>query len=163
MKARFGLHRKALLMVIVLALGLFGFHGCAAKPKKSVSSIESMTLTIHGMRGSRCYEITDEDGMIRLQRYQMYVKDGEDVLELDGAVDCDKESFLALINSCQVMSWDGFHGKHPKNVSDGDMFRFEASVNGGETIQADGSANFPEGYRDLVRSFNELLSGAELQ
>ncbi len=63
-----------------------------------------------------------------------------------------------MMNTCGVLCRDGFHGKHPKNVSDGDMFNFTASVNGGQVIRADGSANFPKGYQDFVNYPDGLLT-----
>ena len=51
----------------------------------------------------------------------------------------DTAEFVELVNNCGVIRWDGFHGKHPKNVHDGEMFRFSACVNGEKTIEADGS------------------------
>ena len=35
---------------------------------------------------------------------------------------------------------------------------FTAAVNGGTTIRAEGSANYPRGYGELVRTLNQLLS-----
>ena len=57
------------------------------------------------------------------------------------------------------MSWDSFHGKHPKGVLDGTMFRFEATVNSGRIIKADGSQNFPSGYRDFESGLYKILQG----
>ena len=62
------------------------------------------------------------------------------------------------MNACDVPHWNGFHGAHPKNVQDGIMFSFEASVNGGQVVSADGSANFPKGYHEFVRTLDEMLA-----
>ena len=56
-----------------------------------------------------------------------------------------------------MLSWDGFRGEHPKGVLDGTMFRMEATVNGGRRIRADGSQNFPKGYRELDAGIDEIL------
>ena len=65
------------------------------------------------------------------------------------------------MNNCSVIRWDGFHGEHPKNVKDGIMFDFTATVNGGQTIYADGSANYPKGYNEFVRELNKMLAECE--
>ena len=70
-------------------------------------------------------------------------------------------SGLELMNTCGVICWDGFHGKHPKNVKDGIMFDFRATVNDGQEIHADGSENFPKGYHDFVRELNKILTDHE--
>ena len=106
-----------------------------------------MTLTIRGMRGGCVYRL--EGGELCRYREKSF---GD--LELEGKAACD---LVSLMNTCEVFRWDGFHGKHPRGVSDGDMFDFKAEVNGGVRIYACGSANFPKGYRELVRAFGEML------
>ena len=44
---------------------------------------------------------------------------------------------------------------------DGIMFDFTATVNGGQTIHADGSANYPKGYNEFVRELNKMLAERE--
>lgn len=107
-----------------------------------------MTLTVRGMRGIRVYKL--EKG--ELCRYRE-LSSGD--LELEAKASCD---FVSLMNACGVLCWDGFHGKHPRAVKDGDIFDFRAEVNGGVTVRANGSANFPKGYRELVRAFDKILS-----
>ena len=123
--------------------GLCGFAGDSAK---TIVSIEAMTLTLQGMRGTSVYKVADEDGK------------GEDFLELEASASCDTKDLIELMNNCGVIRWDGFHGKHPKNVTDGIMFNFTATVNAGQNIHADGSENFPKGYRDFVRELDKMLA-----
>ena len=59
------------------------------------------------------------------------------------------------------MKWNGFHGKHPRNVRDGEMFTFAAVVNEGEKISADGSENFPKNYRELKERLHVLLESGD--
>ena len=80
---------------------------------------------------------------------------------LKSNVPCSMQTMIELMNTCGILSWDGFHGKHPKNVSDGIMFDFTANVSGGQTIHADGSANFPKGYHEFVRTLDEMLAESE--
>ena len=84
-----------------------------------------------------------------------------DELVLESSVPCDAQTMIELMNTCGILRWNGFHGKHPKNVSDGIMFRFEATVNGGQGIFADGSENFPKGYREFVRALDSMLAESE--
>ena len=137
---------------------LFGLFGCAGGAEKTVTSVEMMTLTLNGMRGTSVYEITDESGTTELRLYREVYSGKETVRKLEKCVVCDPQEMIGLMNTCHVLRWDGFHGKHPRNVRDGIMFRFSAAVNGGQTIQADGSANFPKGYHEFVRTLDAMLA-----
>ena len=137
---------------------LIGLCGCAGDYRKTVTSIETMTLTLQGMRFCSVYEIKNEDGKTELRRFRKVYSKGEDTLELEKTAVCDTKDFIELMNNCSVIRWDGFHGKHPKNVMDGIMFDFTAIVNDGQTIHADGSANYPKGYNEFVRELNKMLA-----
>ncbi len=146
--------KLSLRILLLTAVALIGLSGCAWGSKKTVTSVETMTLTLRGMRGVYVYTLVDNE-----LRYYREVYEGEEtVLKLEKQVACDAQTIVRLMNTCGVMRWDGFHGKHPSNVSDGIMFNFEATVNGGQTIRADGSANFPKGYREFVRELNTMLA-----
>ncbi|MBR2502579.1 MAG: hypothetical protein IKB62_00465 [Oscillospiraceae bacterium] len=132
--------------------------GCADDCRKTITSIETMTLTLQGMRFCNVYEITNEDGKTELRRFRKVYSNGADTLELEASAVCDSTDFIELMNNCGVICWDGFHGKHPKNVMDGIMFDFRATVNDGQEIHADGSENFPKGYHDFVRELNKILA-----
>ena len=138
-----------------------GLCGCADECRKTITSIETMTLTLQGMRFCNVYEITNEDGKTELRRFRKVYSNGVDTLELEASAVCDTTDFIELMNTCGVIRWDGFHGKHPKNVMDGIMFDFRATVNNGQEIHADGSENFPKGYHDFVRELNKILAEHE--
>ena len=140
------------------SLGLCGY---ADKCRKTITSIETMTLTFQGMRFCSVYEITNEDGKTELRRFRKVYSNGVDTLELETSAVCDITDFIELMNTCGVICWDGFHGKHPKNVKDGVVFDFRATVNDGQEIHADGSENFPKGYHDFVRELNKILTEHE--
>ena len=146
------------VMVLTMLLGLFG---CGREGSKAVTSVETMTLTLHGMRGSYVYKLEEEGGTTVLRRYREVYRGGEDELKLEASVPCTVQTMIELMNTCGILRWNGFHGKHPKNVSDGIMFDFAATVNGGETIRADGSANYPKGYYEFVRALDEMLAACE--
>ena len=141
-------------MVFTKLLGLFGRD---RGTPKNVTSVEAMTLTLCGMRGSSVYKFEGEGAATELRRYREIYRSGERELKLERSVPCAVQMMIELMNSCGILRWNGFHGKHPKNVSDGMMFCFKAVVNGGQTIFADGSENFPKGYREFVRALNAML------
>lgn len=146
-------------MVSAMLLGLFG---CCGNSQKLITSVEEMSLTLRTMGGGCVYQFTDEGDATELRYYREVYSGEETVLVLENSVVCDKQVMIALLNACNIMRWDSFHGKHPKNVTDGTMFVFTAMVNGGKTIYADGSANFPKGYHEFVKALNEMLAAAEM-
>ena len=136
-------------MMSKVLLKLFG--------SKKIASVESVTLTLRGMRGSTVYEIVNDTEQLELRFYREFYSNGESVLKLENSTVVDTCAFIEFMNNCGVIRWDGFHGKHPRNVNDGTMFSFTAIVNDGQTIRADGSENFPKGYREFVRGLNNML------
>ena len=153
--------RKRIRITIMVFTMLFGLFGCNEKALEIVTSVETMTLTLRGMRGSYVYKFEGEADTPELRRYREIYRDGEDELVLEASAPCGVATMIELMNACNILRWDGFHGKHPKNVKDGIMFRFEATVNGGQTVKADGSENFPKGYRDFVRALDAMLAEQE--
>ena len=125
-------------------------------PKK-ITLIKELTLTLRGMRRSIVYEIINNADKLELRLYRVIFSNGENVLELENSTMVDVHIFIELMNNCGVICWDGFHGKHPRNVKDGIMFSFTAIVNDGQTIRADGSENFPKGYHEFVRGLNNMF------
>ena len=150
--------RRAGAAVMALIGILLGLLGCGDKAVGTVTSVEEMTLTLHGMRGSYVYRLETDGENARLCRYRERYRDEETVLEPDAGTSVALQTMVDLMNTCHILSWDGFHGEHPKHVQDGIMFRFSAVVNGGETVQADGSANYPEGYHEWVRTLDAMLA-----
>ena len=140
---------------------LFGLFGCGGKTKTPITSVETMTLTLRGMRGGYVYKFENEGDSTELRCYREAYRGGEDELILESSVHCSVQTMTELMNTCGISRWNGFHGSHPKNVSDGIMFRFEALINDGHTIIADGSENFPKGYYEFVRSLDEMLAESE--
>ncbi|MBE6572698.1 MAG: hypothetical protein E7656_10660 [Ruminococcaceae bacterium] len=162
MKKHMTIRKKMpLILSVVVFVSLFGLFGCAAGQKKTVSSVESMSLVRRGMRGGTEYKIEVDGEKTKILRYREVYADGQINLEPEASAVVDTVEFVELVNNCGVIRWDGFHGKHPKNVHDGEMFRFSACVNGDKTIEADGSANFPKGYNDFVRALDEMLAQHE--
>ena len=126
------------------------FHG-------PIVSFEIVTLRISGMRFENEYEIVMNEGRAQVSRYGIRFTRDEDPRVLEARAECGEETVLGLLNDCKLLSWDGFHGKHPKDVRDGTMFTLKATVNGDKRIYADGSENFPRHYRELTDGLRELL------
>lgn len=122
-----------------------------------IISFGYVRLHMSGMRSSNDYEIVKKDGAAEICEYQYRcVENGFDRVPVRRAV-CGEDEVLGLLNDCGIYGWNGFHGKHPKHVCDGTAFTFEAGVNDGDIIKADGSENFPPHFRDLTNGLYGLL------
>lgn len=134
-------------------------EGVFPRAKGKITSFEYVTLRTSGMRSTNEYEILMKDGKAELSLYSIRFNRGESeddrVLEKRAVFSADEA--LGLLNRCNLLSWDGFNGPHPKGVLDGIMFRFKAKFNGETTVTADGSENFPRHYRDFTDGLYELL------
>ena len=102
-----------LITTMVLSTSI-GLCGRADDCRKTITSIEAMTLTLQGMRFCSVYEITNKDEKTELRRFRKVYSNGADTLELEASAVCDITAFIELMNTCGVICWDGFHGKHPK-------------------------------------------------
>ena len=125
---------------------------------KKIESFSIVTLRETGMRGSSEFEIVMKDDEAEVSLYRIKYTQGKDIRELDKRAVCSKETVIKLLNDCNILSWNGFVGKHPKGVLDGIMFTFEAMVDQGEKIYAHGSENFPKHYRDLTNVLYKILN-----
>ena len=96
---------------------------------ESVDSFERVTLRLSGMRFTQEYEILMKEEEAEVSQYEIRYGKEEDERILDRQVSCDKDTILKLFSDCELLSWDGFVGKHPKGVSDGIMFTLEAILN----------------------------------
>ena len=124
---------------------------------KMIGSFSIVTLRETGMRGSTEYEIVMKDDQAEVSFYWIKYLQGKDSRELDKRAVCSKDTVIRLLNDCDILSWNGFVGKHPKGVLDGKMFTFDAIVDQDEKIYAHGSENFPKHYRDLTDGLYEIL------
>ena len=129
------------------------------KTGSQIGSFEIITLHTSGMRFTTDYEIVMQGDAAEVSQYQIRYVDHEDRRVLEKRALVSKDDVLRLLNECCLLSWDGFFGRHPRNVLDGTMFRLSAVVNGGITIKAEGSQNFPKHYSEFTRGIYELLNG----
>ena len=126
------------------------------KKDEPISSFSFITLRVSGMRFTYEDEILMKDDMAELTRYRIVFGQGKDNREAESKVLCDKERIIKLLNDCRIFSWNGFSGKHPKNVSDGIMFNLHAIIND-KKVSASGSENFPKHYLEFTNGLNEIL------
>ena len=125
--------------------------------KKNIESFDRVTLHESGMRFVREFEIVCDGDKSRVEKYSFNYSTGEERRILETSVVLDTADVITKLNEIGVAKWDGFVGKHPRNVRDGIMFNFKATVNGGQTISANGSQNFPKNYSALTSWLRETL------
>ena len=123
----------------------------------TLTSFEKITLRVISMRYDIEYEILNKPPKAVLSLYHIFYKDGSNKRVIEKSAVTDTEIMLELFNLCKIISWNGFRGNHPKDVNDGVMFKFQAEVNEGQTVYAEGSENFPQGYREFVSTLNLIL------
>ncbi len=128
------------------------------KKKQLIDSFEMVTLSTRGMRCADDYEIVKKDKTAEVSQYKISYREGKDERILMRRAAVGENDILQMLNNCSILSWDGFHGKHPRGVKDGIMFSFSATVNDGKMIKADGSQNFPKHYRDFTQALHDILS-----
>ena len=93
------------------------------KPKNSqIESFEIITLHTNGMRYSADVEIVMKSDIAEVSQYQIRYSYPNNERILEKRVLVSTDAVLALLNECKLLSWDDFHGKHPRGVLDGTMF-----------------------------------------
>lgn len=134
-------------------------RAAVSAPRETVTAVERVALRLSEMRGAAEYEIVMQDGAAAVSHYAIRCagEAAERVLRQRAAV--SEQDVLRLLNDCRLLSWDGFHGAHPRGVRDGTAFSLEATVNGGRSVRAEGSQRFPKHYRVLTDGLHALLSG----
>ena len=144
-----------------IAEKLRGAFTRAGSKDRRIESFEVVVLRLSGMRGVREYEIVALEGSAELTEYGVRFSGEKEERIPERSVICPSEDVLGLLNRCRILSWDGFHGERPRGVKDGKNFTFCASVNGGKTVRAAGSQNFPPRFSDFTDGLNAALRGAE--
>ncbi len=125
---------------------------------KKITGFEKILIRESGMRFQYEYEILNHGEQTEITQYSLYYQNGEEQKRKECSTHCDTEEVVNKLNEYKLMSWDGFHGKHPRDVKDGVMFTLTAAVNDGQVVKAEGSENFPEHYREFIRWLNDILS-----
>lgn len=128
------------------------------KPTEEIHSYKTIKLKINGMRGTREYEINCQGEISEISLYRYFYTNRKEERRLEKSAFIGTEEMINILNFCKFADWNGFKGKHPKNVHDGDMFRLEAVINENKTITAEGSANFPNGYNEFLRQIGAILA-----
>ena len=128
---------------------------------EEIYSFEKINLRISGMRLTSEYEIINKGEKTEISLYYMSYAAGEKERILEKIAETETNEFIEFLNFCNFGGWNGFCGKHPKGVLDGTMFELNAVINGEEILRAEGSENFPKGYRDFVKELERLINGGE--
>ena len=158
-------YMKRVFTLLLFAAAMLVFSSAAQasgteSPSGNIESFGTVTLRLSGMRFTTEYEAVMKDGNAEVAEYEIrYRKEEGRVRVPERKTVCSAGRVLALLNSCELIAWDGFHGAHPKDVRDGIMFSLRATVNGGRNIQAEGSENFPDHFRELWNGFDAILRG----
>lgn len=129
---------------------------------EKITSFESLVLKTSGMRSCSAFEVKPKDGEAEISENRLVCLEGggTDYVPVK-TVKRSTEEILELLNKCELLKWNGFHGAHPRGVKDGIMFDLYAEVNGGERISADGSQNFPKHYHELADWLYRALYSSE--
>ena len=156
-------HMKKLFTLLLIAAAMLTFTSvaqtCGTKTAaKKIESFEIVTLRLSGMRFTTEYEIVMKDKDAEVVEFAIRYDKGKDQRVPQRQTVCSADRILKLLNDCELISWDGFHGQHPKGVKDGIMFSLKATVNGDRKIQAEGSENFPKHFRELRDGLHAILS-----
>ncbi len=133
------------------------------KKIEKIVSVEEFVLHESGMRAMQEFEIALEDGQATVSLYGFRFGEGKRTRELERRATCGAEEALNVLNRCGVSSWDGFDGPHPKGVLDGTQFSLRARFNGGLSVSASGSENFPPHYRELMDWIYDLIRNAKTE
>ncbi len=128
--------------------------------REKVDSLESFSLKISAMRFALHYEAVCEGQEVSITVSNPYVSEDKEEYSITRFKQ-EIGSFIDLLNECNLMNWDGFQGKHPRGVKDGVMFSMSAVVNGGRTIRASGSENFPKGYSELEKALYRMMKDSQ--
>jgi hypothetical protein len=150
----------AVILICAVTGGYIMFGKKSAKPVP-VTGYESVSLRESTMRGIYEYEIINKGDTSEVSYYAMYYSGGKEEKRLKERAQCETAAVIEILNEINICSWNGFHGAHPKLVKDGTMFTLKAKVNG-ETVSAEGSANFPDNYRLLTDWIYETLRNSEI-
>ena len=132
-----------------------------SKNKEEITSFQIVTLHTSGMRLTAEYEIVMKGNDAEVSEYFIRYSKNKDERVLERRAVISAEAALGLLNDCRLISWDGFHGAHPRGVLDGTMFSLKAVVNEGRVIKAEGSQNFPKRYREFTDGLYGILSEAD--
>lgn len=126
--------------------------GEQAPKLRKIESFEVVTLHLSGMRFVKEYEIVCKGEEAEVSLYHISFSATDDRRQLDDRETLPTAEVIRLLNDCNLASWNGFHGAHPKGIKDGLMFTLTATINDGQTIRAEGSQNFPRKF-DVLRDW----------
>ena len=154
----------AIAAVIVLAAAAVMTVIFGPFRKTDIADFEIVTVRESGMHASAEYEIVRDGDNAVVSMYTIPYTGDENERHLEMTAVISASEAMDKMTEVGLLGWDGFHGAHPRNVSDGTMFTLDAVVNGGKKVHADGSQNFPRHYREFVQwimgiLYNDFIGG----
>lgn len=144
------------IIIPVVSIMIFRAHSDNSLGK-AVTDIESVSLRLSGMRLTEEYELTVIGGRTEISYYTMSYANGGEEKILRKRTDCGTQEVIDALNGVDFVKWNGFHGSHPKGVSDGTTFTLTAALNGGQELRASGSQNFPKRFHEFEQWLCGLL------
>ena len=161
--------KKLFCAALVVGL-LFCLGGCrSGGDKTQITSFEKFSLSFTGMSANTDeYEVVKTSTGVTLSyysgdwNYDDAVNKEDCLVKRTRGKQAQYQRLVQLLNSCEVMRWDGFN-KNNKKVLDGYNFSFSAEVNDGESIQARGSNKYPPHYRELKNAVMEMINTGEAE
>ena len=141
------------LMALILSL-----TGAQPSSVRTDAALTGFSFSHSGMSTDQIYtySVRMQDGRM-LADFELYCR-----YEIEGVVldTEDVEALRALIDGCDLWSWNGFRGSNP-DVLDGEGFDMSATFADGMKLCARGSNAFPEGYaageRAICAYFGALM------
>ena len=127
--------------------------------KKKLTSFDTVTLRLSGMRFFVEYEIVCREAACEITEYSLVFNSDKEERVPKRRVERPTDEVMDVLRGSGVAGWDGFHGSHPKGVLDGTMFTLNATVNDGQKIYASGSQNFPHGFQKLRDYIEKTVRG----
>ena len=145
-------------LIFVIAAGVILLTVLNPFKSRKITDFETVTVRESGMRSSVEYEIVRDGEEAVVSLYTILYNSEADERRLEKSAVVSAPEVIDKLTEVGLLAWDGFHGAHPRNVSDGTMFTLDAVVNGGKRIHADGSENFPRHYREFIRWIMDKLN-----
>lgn len=97
---------------------------------------------------------------IQFERYNNETGDYDEFKNVVRHIDGDSDYYntlCKLLGVYDVAKWDGFAGKNPPGVLDGESGSFDAVLSDGSKINAYGSNNFPSHFVDLFQLLKKMV------
>ncbi|MBR4182114.1 MAG: hypothetical protein IKR86_03325 [Candidatus Methanomethylophilaceae archaeon] len=124
--------------------------------KIPVESFSTVKVEVSGMCIGFTMEAVRTETGVQVSKYSMSWTPEKRLLL--GRAECGADEFIALLNECDLIGWNGFVGERPPGLLDGDSFVLEATVNGDLRVSAHGSGILPTDIGKLDYEMKRIIS-----